>query len=178
MSKTRPSEMHLALWCRAQPKEGPMAFTLRRNHHRDLAPLAAMLPDVEISLLNPNAKVPFDEIEWQQKWLGEPQDVSFYLQDAAGRDVGFFALREGVGPEVRHLTYVYITEEARGGAAAELTEHVEQAARALGALVVTLKVELDNAPAFNAYLSAGYEELSRRNGMATMRLDLENPLAT
>ncbi|MFZ3584444.1 GNAT family N-acetyltransferase, partial [Loktanella sp. DJP18] len=71
----------------------------------------------------------------------------------------------------------YIAEEARGGAAAELTEHVEQAARALGALVVTLKVELDNAPAFNAYLSAGYEELSRRNGMATLRLDLEKRLA-
>ncbi|SDX93738.1 GNAT family N-acetyltransferase [Roseicitreum antarcticum] len=154
-----------------------MAFTLRRNHLRDLAPLASMLPEAEISLLNPSAKVPFDEIEWQQKWLGDPEDVSFYLRDATGRDVGFFALREGVGPEVRHLTYVYICEEARGGAAAELTEHVEQAARALGALVVTLKVELDNAPAFNAYLSAGYEELSRRKGMATMRLDLEKRLA-
>ena len=53
---------------------------------------------------------------------------------------------------------------------------MEQAALALGALVVTLKVELDNAPAFNAYLSAGYKELSCRNGMATMRLDLEKGL--
>lgn len=155
-----------------------MVFTLRRNHHRDLAPLAAMLPDAEIPLLNPSAKVPFDAIEWQEKWLGEPDDVSFYLQDATGRDVGFFALRVGVGPEVRHLTYVYIAEEARGGAAAALNEHVEQAARDLGALVVTLKVELDNAPAFNAYVSAGYEELSRRKGMATMRLDLETRRAT
>jgi len=150
-----------------------MALTLRRNRDRDLFPLASMLMDADIPLLNPNAKVPFDEIEWHQKWLGDPEDVSFYLQDAAGRDVGFFALREGVGPEVRHLTYVYLTEEARGGAAAELTERVEQAARTLGALVVTLKVELDNVQAVNAYLSAGYEELSRRNGMATMRLDLE-----
>lgn len=150
-----------------------MSLTLRHNRDRDLSPLESMLPDAEIPLLNPSAKVPFDAIEWHNKWLGEPEDVSFYLQDAAGRDVGFFALRQGVGPEVRHLTYVYITEEARGGAAAELTEHVKQAAQALGALVVTLKVELDNAPAFNAYLSAGYEELSRRNGMATMRLDLD-----
>ncbi|QOL82353.1 GNAT family N-acetyltransferase [Pseudooceanicola spongiae] len=155
-----------------------MAFILRCNHDCDLTPLASMLPDVEIPLLNPNAKVPFDEVEWHQKWLGEPEDVSFYLQDPAGRDVGFFALRQGVGPEVRHLTYAYVTEEARGGAAAEMTEHVEQAARALGALAVTLKVEIDNAPAFNAYLSAGYEELSRRKGMATMRLDLEERLAT
>lgn len=149
-----------------------MALRLRRNHDRDLGPLASMLPDADIPLLNPNAKVPFDEVEWHRKWLGEPDDVSFYLQDAAGQDVGFFALREGIGPEVRHLTYVYLTEAARGGAAAELTEHVEQAARALGALVVTLKVDVDNAPAFNAYLSAGYEELSRRQGMATMRRDL------
>ncbi|QPZ92889.1 GNAT family N-acetyltransferase [Thioclava electrotropha] len=150
-----------------------MALTLRRNRDRDLAPLAAMLSDAEIPLLNPNAKVPFDEMEWHQKWLGDREDVSFYLQDAAGRDVGFFALREGVGPEVRHLTYVYLVEEARGGAAAELTSHVEQAARDLGALTLTLKVEVDNAPAHNAYLSAGYEELSRRQGMATMRLNLE-----
>ncbi|MGS4948140.1 GNAT family N-acetyltransferase [Meridianimarinicoccus sp. RP-17] len=150
-----------------------MAFTLRRNRECDLAPLSRMLPDAEIPLLNPNAKVPFDEMEWHRKWLGDREDVSFYLQDDAGRDVGFFALREGIGPEVRHLTYVYLTEEVRGGAAAELTERVEEAARALGALVLTLKVELDNAPAFNAYLSAGYEELSRSQGTATMRLDLE-----
>ncbi|MCA1334535.1 GNAT family N-acetyltransferase [Pseudooceanicola marinus] len=150
-----------------------MSLTLRRNYDVDLVPLAGMLPDAEIPLLNPNAKVPFDEREWRLKWLGEQDDVSFYLQDAAGRDVGFFALRVGVGPEVRHLTYVYLVEEARGGAAAELTERVEQAARDLGALTLTLKVEVDNAPAHNAYLSAGYEELSRRQGMATMLLDLE-----
>lgn len=154
-----------------------MSLTLRRNRERDLTPLAEMLPDADIPLLNPNAKVPFDEMEWHRKWLGEREDVSFYLQDAAGRDVGFFALREGVGPEVRHLTYVYLAEEARGGAAAELTERVEQAALDLGALTLTLKVEIDNAPAFNAYLSAGYEEMSRRQGMATMRLDLEKRLA-
>lgn len=154
-----------------------MSLTLRRNRARDLAPLAAMLPDADTPLLNPNAKVPFDEVEWHRKWLGEREDVSFYVQDAAGRDVGFFALREGVGPEVRHLTYVYLTEEARGGAAARLTECVEQAARELGALTLTLKVDLDNAPALKGYLSAGYEELSRRQGMATMRLDLEERLA-
>jgi ribosomal protein S18 acetylase RimI-like enzyme len=154
-----------------------MPLTLRRNHDRDLATLAALLPDADIPLLNPNAKVPFDEMEWHRKWLGDATDVSFYLQDTSGRDVGFFALREGIGPEVRHLTYVYLAEEARGGAAAELTLHVEQAARDLGATVVTLKVEVDNAPAFNAYISAGYEELSRRQGMATMRRDLQQPPA-
>lgn len=150
-----------------------MALTLRRNRDRDLAPLASMLPDAEIPLLNPNAKVPFDEMEWHRKWLGDREDVSFYLRDDAGRDVGFFALRQGVGPEVRHLTYVFLAEAARGGAAAELTERVEQAAMELGASILTLKVDLDNMPAFNAYLSAGYEELSRRQGMATMRLDLD-----
>lgn len=151
-----------------------MPLTLRRNHDRDLAPLALMLPAEDIPLINPNAKVPFDEMEWQRNWLGDQDDVSYYLQDEEGRDVGFFALRVGVGPEVRHLTYVYLIHEARGGAAAEVTGHVEQAARDLGALTLTLKVEVENAAALNAYLSAGYEELSRRQGMATMRLDLEN----
>ena len=47
-----------------------------------------------------------------------------------------------------------------------------------GDLILTLKVVLDNAPAFNAYVSAGYEELSRRHGMATMRLDLEKRFTT
>ena len=150
-----------------------MTLTLVRNRDRDLTSLASMLPNAEIPLLNPNAKVPFDEMEWHRKWLGDREDVSFYLQDTAGRDVGFFALREGFGPEVRHLTYVFLAEEARGGAAQELTERVEQAALELGALTLTLKVDRDNTPAFNAYISAGYEELSRRQRMVTMRLDLE-----
>ncbi|MGR3603271.1 MAG: GNAT family N-acetyltransferase [Heliomarina sp.] len=150
-----------------------MNLTLVRNRDRDLTPLALMLPDAEIPLLNPNAKVPFDEMEWHRKWLGDLEDVSFYLQDIDGRNVGFFALRVGIGPEVRHLSYVFLAEEARGGAAQELTRRVEQAALELGALTLTLKVDRGNTPAFNAYLSAGYEELSRRQNMVTMRLDLE-----
>ncbi len=148
-------------------------LTLRRNAPFDLAPLAAILTDRDdLALVNPNAKHPFDPLEWQEKWLAEPDDESFYILDGAGHEVGFFALRVGVGPEVRHLTYVFVTEEARGGVGARMAELVEQAARELGALTVTLKVETDNAPALNAYLGAGYEELSRRGGMATMRLDL------
>ncbi len=150
-----------------------MPLTLHRNHAHDLTPLAEMLPDEDVSLINPNAKVPFDEGEWHRKWLGDLDDVSFYLRDEAEQDVGFFALRVGVGPEVRHLTYVYLAEGARGGAAADVTGRVEEAARDLGAAVLTLKVELDNTPALRAYRSAGYEELSRRNGMATMQLELE-----
>ncbi|MGB8621944.1 MAG: GNAT family N-acetyltransferase, partial [Paracoccaceae bacterium] len=96
----------------------------------------------------------------------------FYLIDAAGREVGFFALRVGVGPEVRHLTYVFVEEEARGGAGEQLAALAEGAARDLGALSITLKVELDNEPALNLYRTAGYEELARRGGMATMRRDL------
>ena len=148
-------------------------LTIRRNVERDLAPLARLLHEPEaLTLVNPNAKHPFDPLEWQEKWLAEPDDESFYILDGAGHEVGFFALRVGVGPEVRHLTYVFVTEEARGGVGARMAALVEQAARELGALTVTLKVETDNAPALNAYLGAGYEELSRRGGMATMRLDL------
>ena len=54
-----------------------------------------------------------------------------------------------------------------------LSSLAEEAARQLKALTITLKVELDNAPALNLYRKAGYEELSRRRGMATMRRDLE-----
>lgn len=150
------------------------ALDLRPNAPFDLAPLSVMLTDPDdLTLINPNAKHPFDPLEWQEKWLAEPDDASFYITDGAGRDVGFFALRVGVGPEVRHLTYVYLEPEARGGAGARMAELVEQAARGLGALTVTLKCELDNLPALNAYRAAGYEELSQRGGMATMRLDLD-----
>ncbi|KAA9008150.1 GNAT family N-acetyltransferase [Histidinibacterium aquaticum] len=147
---------------------------LRANPERDLAPLAEMLSDPEdLALVNPSAKHPFDPLEWQEKWLNEADDASFYLVDETGREVGFFALRVGVGPEVRHLTYVFLDESVRGGAGALVTERVEEAARGLQALTVTLKVETDNAPAHAAYLSAGFEELSRRGGMATMRKDLD-----
>lgn len=146
---------------------------LRPNRPFDLAPLARLLADAgDLALVNPNAKHPFDPLEWQEKWLAEPDDASFYLVDAAGVEQGFFALRVGVGPEVRHLTYAFVAEEARGGAGARLAALVERAARDLGARTITLKVELDNEPALAAYRSAGFEELSRSRGMASMRRDL------
>ncbi|MBO0905119.1 GNAT family N-acetyltransferase [Jiella sonneratiae] len=149
-------------------------FTVRPNQPFDLLPLQRLLADeADLALVNPSAKHPFDPLEWQEKWLSEPDDASFYLVDAEGRDVGFFALRVGIGPEVRHLVYVFVEEAARGGAGKELAAHAEATAKALGALSVTLKVELDNEPALAVYHSAGYEELGRRNGMATMRLDLD-----
>lgn len=147
---------------------------MRPNEPFDLGPLARLLAGQDdLSLINPNAKYPFDPVEWQEKWLNEPDDASFYLLDADGREIGFFALRVGVGPEVRHLTYVYVEPAARGGAGERMAELAEQAARDLGALSITLKVELDNPAAHNLYLSAGYEELARRGGMATMRRDLD-----
>lgn len=152
-----------------------MAVTdMRPNSPFDLGPLARLLAGQDdLALINPNAKHPFDPVEWREKWLNEPDDASFYLLDETGGEVGFFALRIGVGPEVRHLTYVYVAPEARGGAGEKVAELTEQAARDLGALSITLKVELDNPAAYNLYLSAGYEELVQRNGMATMRRDLD-----
>ena len=150
-------------------------FTIRKNSPFDPTILGDMIPsEEEMYLVNPNAKFPLDPFEWQEKWLNELDDASFYIVDDQGRDVGFFALRVGIGPEVRHLTYVFVAEEARGGAGAEMVRLVEDAARALDAKVITLKCEVENAPAMNAYLSAGYEELSRSGDMATMRLDLES----
>jgi len=141
---------------------------------RDLAPLARLLADPDdLSLVNPHAAHPFDPGEWAMKWVGERDDETFYLRDEDGREVGFFALRVGIGPEVRHLTYVFVEERMRGGSGEDLARLAEEAAQALGALTITLKVELDNEPALNLYRKAGYEELSRRGGMATMRRDLE-----
>ena len=54
-----------------------------------------------------------------------------------------------------------------------LASWIEQAARDLGALTITLKCETDNAPAMRIYEAAGYEVLSEKNGMATMRRDLD-----
>lgn len=150
------------------------SLSLRHNEERDLAPLAGMLKDEDdMALVNPHARFPFDEGEWKMRWLQEMDDESFYLLDGEGREVGFFALRVGVGPEVRHLTYVFVEEEMRGGTGEELARLAEDAARDLGALSITLKVELDNEAALRLYQKSGYEELSRRGGMATMRRDLD-----
>lgn len=147
-------------------------ITIRPNRPFDLTPLARLLADEsDLALVNPNAKHPFDALEWAEKWLHEADDASFYLCDADGREIGFFALRVGIGPEVRHLVYVFVEEAARGGTGQALADHAEAEARALGALSMTLKVELDNEPALRLYQSAGYEELGRRSGMATMRKD-------
>lgn len=149
-------------------------LSLRPNQPLDLAPLARLLADRdELARVNPSAKHPFDPLEWQEKWLSEPDDASFYLVDGTGREVGFFALRVGIGPEVRHLVYVFVEEAARGGAGKRLTELAEQAALDLGALSITLKAETDNEAAMRLYQGAGFEELGRRNDMATMRKDLD-----
>jgi len=146
---------------------------VRPNAPFDLEPLSRLLVDeADLSLVNPNAKFPFDPLEWREKWLNEPDDASFYVVDATGRAVGFFALRVGIGPEVRHLVYVFVEEAARGGAGKQLTEMAEAAARDLGALSITLKAETDNEAAMRLYDGAGYEELGRRRGMATMRKDV------
>lgn len=149
-------------------------LSVRLNEPFDLAPLAALLTDAaDLARVNPSAKHPFDPLEWQEKWLNEPEDVSYYLVDSQDREVGFFALRVGIGPEVRHLTYAFVAPEARGGAGGQLAAEVEAAAVSLQALSITLKVDLDNAPALNAYLSAGFEELGRSGEVATMRKDLD-----
>jgi GNAT superfamily N-acetyltransferase len=138
-------------------------LTLHRNQTRDLEPLARLLTDKDdLALVNPQASHPFDAREWALKWVGDLEDETFYLCDENGQEVGFFALRVGVGPEVRHLTYVFVEERMRGGTGEVLLSLAEEAAR-----------QLDNAPALNLYRKAGYEELSRRRGMATMRRDLE-----
>ncbi|MGX1309497.1 ribosomal-protein-alanine N-acetyltransferase [Amorphus suaedae] len=148
-------------------------LSVRPNAPSDLAPLARLLTEEDdLALVNPSAKFPFDPLEWREKWLNEPDDESFYLIDGDGREVGFFALRVGIGPEVRHLVYVFIEEAARGGAGRQLTEMAEAAARDLGALSITLKAETDNEAAMRLYDGAGYEELGRRRGMATMRKDV------
>lgn len=148
-------------------------LSLRPNAPFDLRPLQRLLTEeADLALVNPSAKHPFDPLEWQEKWLNEPDDASFYLVDPSGREVGFFALRIGIGPEVRHLVYVFVEAAARGGAGKQLAAHAEAAAKELGAISVTLKVELDNEPALALYQAAGYEELGRSNGMATMRRDL------
>ena len=147
-------------------------LSLRRNLPVDLAPLQRLLSqEADLALVNPSAKHPFDPLEWQEKWLNEPDDASFYIVDASGREIGFFALRIGIGPEVRHLVYVFVEEASRGGTGKELAAYAQAAAKDLGAISITLKVELDNQPALAVYEAAGYEELGRRNGMATMRLD-------
>ena len=64
-------------------------LTIRRNVENDLAPLARLLADPDaLTLVNPNAKQPFDPAEWQEKWLGEMDDESFYLVDDDGTEVG------------------------------------------------------------------------------------------
>lgn len=144
-------------------------LTLQHNTDRDLAPLRCLLADAgDLALVNPGAGHPFDEDEWHRRWLQEPDDECWYLLDGQGIPVGFFALRVGIGPEVRHLTYVFVREDWRGGTGHLLAQWVEQAASGLGARVLSLKCEEDNPAALRVYRKAGYEELGRRRGMVSM----------
>ncbi len=60
-----------------------------------------MLTDPEkLALVNPNAKHPFDPLEWQEKWLNDPVDASIYFFDG-GAPVDFFTLRIEIRPHRR-----------------------------------------------------------------------------
>ncbi|SFG22692.1 ribosomal-protein-alanine N-acetyltransferase [Palleronia marisminoris] len=148
-------------------------LSLRRSRPFDPDPLGRLLTDpADLALVNPSAKQPFDPMEWLETWLNEAGDAAYYVQDETGRDVGFFGLREGIGPEQRHLVFVFLAPEVRGGSGRDLIALIEGAAHELDALTITLKVELDNAPALALYRGAGFEELGQSGGMATMRKDL------
>ena len=148
-------------------------LSLRRSRPFDPDPLGGLLVDPDdLALVNPSAKQPFDAMEWLETWLNEPGDAAYYVIDDTGQDVGFFALREGIGPEQRHLVFVFLAPHMRGGTGSELMALIESAAHELEALTITLKVELDNAPALALYRGAGFEELGQSGGMATMRKDL------
>ncbi len=94
---------------------------------------------------------------------GEIRDFAVLYPDNGIFDV----MAMPAAPEIRHLVYVIIEEEPRGGAGQPLASRAEEQARALGALSLSLMVELDNEPALRLYQAAGQVGARRLSGASS-----------
>ena len=130
-------------------------------------PLSRMTDDGAFALTEVQARAILDLRLQRLTQLGV-KEVTDGLEELAAAIKEYLAI---LGSRERVMGIV--AEEMRGGTGHLLASWIEQAARDLGALTITLKCETDNAPAMRIYEAAGYEVLSEKNGMATMRRDLD-----
>lgn len=88
-----------------------------------------------------------------------------------GETVGHFALRsfrEGA----RHLSWLYLARDVRGGRGRELVGLVEAAARGLGVNFLTLNVNKTNPRARHLYRACGFADVEHLPEKTFMRKEL------
>lgn len=135
----------------------------------DGARLAAVFEhEDDMRLATRAGRWPFDPTQWQD-WMAEPDLRGYFVMDG-GADAGHFALRARDGG--RHLSWLLLRRDWRGGRGREVLDLAQKEARDLGAGFLTLNVLHTNPRAAHLYRAHGFTPLSEADGKVTMVKDL------
>jgi ribosomal-protein-alanine N-acetyltransferase len=146
-------------------------LTLVPNAPLVLAMLGALLIDRnELFLVWPEAKFPFDREQWGERLLSRSGNRSYFLA-LDGRIVGHAALLETDEPQVRALSFVFITPDQRArGFGRELVALLEmEAVTVLGTRTLRLRARTYNPRAIQLYEKSGFVTLEQDGRLVIMR---------
>jgi RimJ/RimL family protein N-acetyltransferase len=149
-------------------------LSLIPNHPLDLVALGALLSDEdELSLVWPDAKVPFDPEQWRETLSSGPGSRSFFVAND-GAIVGHAALLETDEPGVLAVSYLFIRPDQRDrGFGREMIALLEgEAKKVAGVTALRLRVRTYNPRAAHVYKSSGFTKSYQDGTLVIMRKPL------
>ena len=129
-------------------------------------------PD-ELTLLLPDAFVPFDSGQWAEKLDPKTGAMSFFVYQGT-TEIGHFAFLRPKRGEVVTLGFVYLHPKVRGhGLSDQMMALAEEIAIAtLGVHTMLLNTQASNLPALALYHRCGYEIYSTLDKRVSIRKNL------
>jgi ribosomal-protein-alanine N-acetyltransferase len=151
-------------------------LSLAPNRPLDLAPLASLLTDrVELSLVWPDARHPFDPDQWRSTLTASPRNQSYFIM-SDGEIIGHAALLETEEPDVLSVSYLFIRTDHRnrghGRQLMALLEH--EAIKVPGIAALRLRVRTYNPRAAHIYGASGFVVTEQEGTLQIMRKHLRN----
>ena len=146
-------------------------LNLVANHPLDLETLGRLLSDRdELFLVWPDARFPFDPVQWRERLLSRPGNQSYFVVHA-GEIIGHAALLETDEPHVPAMSYLFIRPDRRGrGLGSELIRLLEGEARKIAdAEALKLRVRTYNSRAMHLYQTAGFAQAEQDGTLVIMR---------
>lgn len=144
------------------------------NDPPDLLELGALLSDEgDLTLVWPDAKIPFDQEKWRETLSSRPGNRSFFVA-TDGTIIGHAALLETEEPGVLAVSYLFIRSDQRGrGFGRELMALLEdEAKKVMGTTALRLRVRTYNPRAAHIYESSGFAKSHQDGTLVIMRKSL------
>lgn len=148
-------------------------LSLRANDPVDFAALGPMIGSAEaLKYVWPNAKWPLEPGAWHDHMARYPGSCSYFIC-LQGNVVGHSAILSTTARSRRHLAWIYLRPEFRGGRGRELVTLLINEARARwNPKVISLVTNTFNPRAQHLYRSIGFLETLRTADKIEMQMDL------